>query len=237
MASPSRFTSGISTDKSGPLRDYGLPDPASWHTWFNEFYSYTAADWVATVVEAGAGSASVKAEVAGDGGLLSITNDNANNDSAFLQWSDGGGNVLRAFRFAAGKKLVFKSRFKVNDANLCAFVMGLQINDTTPLTVSDGVFFSKDSASTALDFKVFKGSTGTTNSGVATLANDTYIEAGFAYDGKSSLAVFIDGAQNGGSVTTNLPDTEDLTVSFGIQNGEAAIKIMTIDYILAAKER
>ena len=34
-----------------------------------------------------------------------------------------------------------------------------------------------------------------------------------------------------------MPDDEVLTPSFGIQNGEAAAKTMSIDYILAAKER
>lgn len=33
------------------------------------------------------------------------------------------------------------------------------------------------------------------------------------------------------SVLTNLPDDEELTVSFGIQNGEAAAKTLAIDYI------
>jgi hypothetical protein len=34
-----------------------------------------------------------------------------------------------------------------------------------------------------------------------------------------------------------MPDDEDLTVSFGIQNGEAVAKTMTVDYILAAMDR
>ena len=33
------------------------------------------------------------------------------------------------------------------------------------------------------------------------------------------------------------PDDEELTVSFGIQNGAAAAKTMTLDYIIAAVER
>ena len=36
---------------------------------------------------------------------------------------------------------------------------------------------------------------------------------------------------------TNLVTDEELTVSFGIQNGEAAAKTMTIDYVVAAVER
>ena len=36
---------------------------------------------------------------------------------------------------------------------------------------------------------------------------------------------------------TNVPDDEDLTVSFGIQNGAAAAKSMTLDYVIASIER
>jgi hypothetical protein len=38
-------------------------------------------------------------------------------------------------------------------------------------------------------------------------------------------------------VNTNAPDDEELAVSFAIQNGEAAAKVMTLDYISAGKER
>ena len=38
------------------------------------------------------------------------------------------------------------------------------------------------------------------------------------------------------TLATYLPDTE-LTISFGVQNGEAVAKTMTIDYIFAARER
>ena len=33
------------------------------------------------------------------------------------------------------------------------------------------------------------------------------------------------------------PDDEDLAISFGIKNGEAAAKVLTLDYINVAKER
>ena len=41
----------------------------------------------------------------------------------------------------------------------------------------------------------------------------------------------------GSAVNTNAPDDEDLAVSFAIQNGAAAAKVMTMDYISAGKER
>jgi hypothetical protein len=60
---------------------------------------------------------------------------------------------------------------------------------------------------------------------------------GFYYDGASAIQYSVNGSVLGTSVTTNLPDDEDLTVTFAIQNGEAVAKTMTVDYIFVAKER
>jgi hypothetical protein len=113
-----------------------------------------------------------------------------------------------SFRFASGKKLFF-----------------------------DGVFFIKADGSTSVSLLVEKNNTATTTSSVATMADDTFIRLGFYYDGASAIQYFANGVLGGTSVTTNLPDDEDMTVSFAIQNGEAVAKTMTVDYIFVAKER
>jgi hypothetical protein len=69
------------------------------------------------------------------------------------------------------------------------------------------------------------------------MANDTFIRLGFYYDGASAVQYFVNGTYTGSSVTTNLPDDEDMTVTIAIQNGEAAAKTMTVDYVYVAKER
>jgi hypothetical protein len=51
------------------------------------------------------------------------------------------------------------------------------------------------------------------------------------------VSYFVNGLLGGSLATTNLPDDEDLTVTFAIQNGEAVAKTMTVDYIYVAKER
>jgi hypothetical protein len=231
MGAPSRFPNGVgNVTKSNNLGMYGAPDPAKWHTFFDDFDTYAAADWVVTTTELGAGSAT---EAVGDvdGGALVLTNAAGDNDLDFLQLAG------ESFLFESGKRLIFKARFKVSDATQSDFIMGLQITDTTPLDVTDGVFFQKDDGDTNLDFHVEKDNTATSASAVATVADDTFIEVGFDYDGKDKIEYYIDGVKTGTSVTTNLPDDEILTVSFGIQNGEVAAKSMTIDYIFAAKER
>jgi len=141
------------------------------------------------------------------------------------------------FKFIAGKKLWFKARFKVSDATQSDFIIGLQITDTAPLDVTDGVFFSKDDGDALLDFNVEKNNTATATAGIATVVSDTYLTVAFYYDGVSSIAYYVNDVQVGTSVTTNLVDDEELTVSFGIQNGEAVAKTMSVDYIFVSTER
>lgn len=234
MPTPTRFTSGVTTaERPATLGFFGLPDPTGWHTYFNDFDTFNTAEWTITTVEAGSGAAT-EALADGDGGLLLITNDNADNDADFFN------KVGESFLLTAGKRAFFKARFKVSDATQSDFVMGLQVTDTTPLDATDGIYFMKDDGDAQLDVYCRKnattGSTSATN--IATVASDTFLTVGWAYDGKSSLAYFVNDVQLGtlDASSTYLPDTE-LTVSFGIQNGEAAAKTMTVDYIFAAQER
>lgn len=210
-----------------------LPGDLAYSVYFNDFTDpkdYTAADWTITTTEAGAGSAS---EAIGnlDGGVLVVTNDAADDDADFFQLAK------ETWKFEAGKRLMFAMRFKVSDATQSDVVVGLQITDTTPLAVSHGVYFLKADADTKFDFKVAKDSAETTSEEVATLVDDTYIILGFEYDGYGAVCPWVDGVRGQPVAVTNLPDDEELTISFGIQNGEAVAKIMSVDYIYVAKER
>lgn len=215
---------------SSIFADLAQPNPALFHTYFEDFDYFTANDWTITTVEAGGGSAS-EALTDEDGGVLLITNDAADDDSDFFN------KVGESFTFEAGKRLFFSSRFKVSDATQSDFVMGLQITDTTPLDVSDGVFFMKDDGDANLDFYVEKDGTASSATAVATVSDDTYITVDFYYDGVDKVIYGVNGVPLGSLATTNLPDDEELTISFGIQNGEAAAKTMSVDYILVMKER
>jgi hypothetical protein len=223
-----RFPNGVTNvGEDSPFADLSMPVPTLFHTYFEDFDYYTAGDWTVTETQAGA----TQALTDGDGGLLLITNTAADDDLVSLQ------KVGESFRFASGKKLFFEARFKVSDATQSDFVVGLQITDTTPLDVSDGVFFIKADGSTSVSLVVEKNGTATTTASVATAANDTFIRLGFYYDGASAIEYFVNGVTRGTSVTTNLVDDEDLTPTFAIQNGEAVAKTMTMDYIFVAKER
>lgn len=204
--------------------------PNRLHSYFNDFNTFAVADWTITTTEAGASSAS-EALTDEQFGALLITNDAADNDADFFQ------KVGESFKFVSGKQLWFEARFKVSDATQSDFVMGLQITDTTPLAVTDGVYWRKDDGDANLDFVVIKDSSATTATAASTCADATYMTLGFYYNGNSAIEYWKDGVKLGSSVTTNMPDDELLTISFGIQNGEAVAKTMTVDYIFAAVER
>lgn len=234
MATPSRFPCGVTNvDKHSPFAQFGLPLPMTWHTYFNDFDHYVAGDWTITNV----GVTPTQALTDIDGGALLLTMAASDDSSSFLQKKG------ESFLLASGKKLLFAARFKVSDATQSDFVMGLQITDTTPLDVTDGIYFQKDDGDANVDFYVSKNATTgrLTTTAATTAASDTFLTLAFYFDGKRYVSLWKDGAQVGNvdlttTLDTYLPDTE-LTVSFGVQNGEAVAKTMTIDYIFAAQER
>lgn len=226
-----RFNNGVTNvAQTSTLGDFLAMDPTKVITYFNDFMTYVAGDWTITTTEAGAGSATeAPANVAG--GVLLVTTDDADNDNDFLQLKG------EPFTFATGKKTWFKTRFACDDATQSDIVFGLQITDTSPLAVTDGVYFIKDDGAATFDLEVMKNSTSTSTTSVATLVDDTYISLGFYFDGVDKIKVFVNDAHVATSVTTNMPDDEELTVSFGIQAGEAAAKALSVDYLFAATER
>ena len=229
-----RFVNGITNvAENNILADFGMLDPTKWIVFFDDFLRYNAADWVITTTEAGAGDAT-EALTDINGGALLITNDAADNDNDFFQ------KVGECFRLSSGKRAFFKARFKTSDATQSDIVFGLQVTDTSPLDVTDGIYFLKEDGAATVDLYCRKDATTGSNKAddIATLANDTFVELAWYYDGEGTVYYAVDGVVKGSMTASSsyLPDTE-LTVSFGIQNGEAVAKTLTVDYVFAALER
>lgn len=211
-----------------------------YYEYFNDFTrptDYDTNDWTLTTTEAGGGSAS---EAIGNlaGGVLVVTNDAADDDADFFQ------STKEVFKFISGKALEFEARFKISDATQSEFIIGLAITDTTPLDATDGIFFIKADGEATFDFKVVKNSSASTLAGDATtapaltVADDTYIKVGFYYDGvDDNIQVFINDQRVGAVATTNAPDDEELAITFGVQNGEAVAKILSLDYLRVVEQR
>jgi len=207
------------------------PSDQTYYGYFNDFMTYNSGDWTITTTEAGTGSAT-EAVTSSAGGALLLTNAAGDNDLDFLQLKG------EAFTLAAGKRAFFSSRFKVSDATQSDFVMGLHITDTSPLDVTDGVYFISADGAATVDLSVEKNNTATTASSIATMSNDTFITLSWFIDPNTSNVHYsVNNAEPLVLVDTNLPNDEDLTISFGIQNGEAVAKTMTIDYINVMIER
>ena len=106
--------------------------------------------------------------------------------------------------------------------------------------MSDGVYFKKDDGDASIDFALELNGSATEASGIATQSDDTFVTLGWYFDGDTTNGIkyYVDGTHKGTQNTmTNLCTDEELAVSFALQNGAAAAKTMTLDYIYAAQER
>ena len=158
--------------------------------------------------------------------------------STFLQ------KVGASFLPSVGKQLWFSTRLQVSSATDTQLAVGLQVTDTTPLDVLDGMYFVKSVAATAtVDFVCRKdATTGSISSlAVATLVDATFIDLAFYYNGKRTVNIFVNGKNTvdldlTAAPTAFLPDTA-LRVSLGVQNGASTARTATYDYLYASVER
>jgi len=201
--------------------------------YFNDFLveqDYAAADWVITTTEAGAGSATEA--LAGDElcGALLITNDDADNDLDSLQLTQ------ETFKLASGKKLWWETRVKINDVDQVDDFFGLAVTDTTPLATTDRVGFQFDDEDASIFVITEKDSTETKTDTSSDATDATYVKLGFFWDGSSSVKFYVDRSLVA-THSSNVPDDENLCVTFHHQNGEASAQTLTIDYINVVMER
>lgn len=228
------FTSGVTNvPTTASMGRAKMLDPSRYHVFFDDFDNFTAADWIITRV----GTTPTEVVQNEDGGVLKLTISAADDDSDFLQYSGNtSSTTVETFKWEASKDMFFKVRLKVSDATQSDLVAGLQITDTTPLDVTDGFFFIKSDGSTSITFRSEKNDTAdTVTVGTCTTS---YMILAFYYDATDrKFHVYFNDVEVGTCGTTNACDDEELTVSFGVQNGEAVAKNLSVDYILAGKER
>lgn len=252
MPTPVRFPGGVTN--SAPfqtLANAGFLDPFFYHVYANDFNEISASDF--TVTDTGTNTNALTAE---DGGVLLTTTSAGASDSSYLQVPAAGFQFVPATSTVAGKKSFFKTRVKISDANTSTFYAGLVATTTTPLTANDGLFFLKASGATTF---ILRSTVGGVSTDLAltgfNFANATYVELGWYFDGKTTVQAYVDnltgyypqsgsgatnvGVSNKGAVAAFSPTltTALLTPSFGLQNGAAASKTMSMDFILAARER
>lgn len=255
MSAPTRFVNGVTTVPVGTnLGMFPLPDPTEVCHDFDDFNQYVAGDWTVTNTS----SHATIGLIAGAGGLMSIAG------GASSVTSDIGAILTTPLNFNLPANTVSGTYPPTSQAWFyCAFKATTAINDqlqigvtsaNSALTPTDGIYFNKAAGSTSITFVVRKSSsslaataysTGTTT--VATLADNTFIELGWFYDGKGNIDVFVnenkvcsvDVGQSTGTVASTFPVAVALGTGFGVKAAATAPTTANIvtDFVLTSQSR
>lgn len=201
----------------------------------NDFMEFDSNEIVEawTTTETGAGTEALADAV---GGELLLTNAAADDDAIFMQQKG------EKWKLASNKPLFFGARFKVSDATQSDFVMGLCVTDTTPLAAQDNVYFRKDDGDANVDFNTDKDATQTDADTTLDAVSAQYMYLAFFFNGNGTVYAYGVTSATAANVnfaalalllthTTNIVNDEELTITLGIQNGEAVAKTMNIDRI------
>lgn len=111
-------------------------------------------------------------------------------------------------------------------AGLCARLASGNLFDNRVNSIG----FRKDDGDTNIDLETSLASSATSSTAQGTLADDTDISLGFHYNGREERAYFFIDDEHVNSINTTMPTTE-MCVSFGLRNGEAVAKTMTVKSI------
>jgi hypothetical protein len=246
MSTPKRFAKGVTNVKSGTtMGNCIIPDPTSVAVWMEDFHKFDPGEWIVTRNETAPAYTSIglagSSEKISDAqlGILAVVTAAADDDYSFFQKGDSGadGSVSESWTLTAGQKLWFKARLKANDVDTCDLIVGLKAVDTTPLaTHTDGVWFQSDDGDAYLDFYSYSSSASViTDTNIGTIADDTFFTCGFYFDGNKHLYYYFNDEEVAQSTSTNT--TNEIAVTFGIQNGSAAASTLSMDYICVVQER
>jgi hypothetical protein len=256
MPVPVRFPSGVATTSPGNLfANLGIPTPAFYYQYFNDFSTYAAGDW--TVTTGGTGTSAL---TDGLGGLLLQTT------SAVAADFQANQLTKKSFATQAGQDIWFGINFSLSAGGATgpAFVAGLGDTFAGGATgpTAGGIWFKKAGGSTTLNLLVTASST-TTTIPVGTVAAATAYTVGYYYNGSAAtptLYVFstipyvansltkpptygpggsfvVGTAYSGGTYTlANLPVAGTLmTMGFGVATGTTAAQTSTVDYVFAGQ--
>lgn len=232
-----RFPNGVTNSAiSSTFGHIGHLDPSKHIQYFEDFVMesdmYAASPTAYTITTIGAGTVAPTSISGTAGGFVLLTNAAADNDQISIQSKTG------VFVPGTKKEFALKTRFKVSDATLSSFFVGVAISDTTPLDATARIGFEKAKSSTTCNGVVVKASTSTTV-GSTTISNDTFVTLGLIYRPNAAILEFYLNDVLTGSTTTltNFDTATVLTPTISIKNGEAVAKTMTIDYVFASQER
>jgi len=189
------------------------------------------ADWLITLVDGGVdgGETYVLADDA-EGGHWEIVTNDADNDSNSLQLNG------ESFKCAAGKKMWFECKFKIDNAGLAEYFIGLAeaVAGENIDAPDDCIgFLNQDATSDeTIKFVGDKATAQDLNDSSVDLVDDTFVTVGFFVDGVTSVKAYIDGTYVAALdlASANIP-IQALSPLVSVRNASAAASTLTIDYI------
>ena len=139
-----------------------------------------------------------------------------------------------SFLPVANTNIVFGARIKLTDADQQDVFIGLTTADTdvAQSIPNDAIGFSIVDASANILYQVSKDGTGTATDTKTDAVNATYINLECRVFGTERVEFYIAGALVK-TVTTNIPDDEELAFTMANVAGEGTANAMTIDWFYA----
>ena len=192
--------------------------------------------WIVTSTDGGADAAeAVRVLDSNTHGILQITTNDADGDNTQIQLTGS------SFKYTAGKRMWFGIRCKPADADDAEFAFGLILeSDTNMINTlpTHGIFWEKAETATQMDFHVRKSgtSTETTSFNGEAMADADFHTYQFYIDEEGTVFGYYDGELKA-TVTTNIPDDEDLTFAIQVQAGAAAAESCQMDWVYIYQER
>lgn len=200
----------------------------------NDFVSWVADEW--TITEVGTSLQNLKDE---RNGVLDLTSGGTEDNGNNCQLGGTGDTETtgEAFLPAVGKNMWFEAKIKSDDVTQHDFFVGLSIQDAAILASNgaDMIGFITHDGDALLDFISNSTAGGaSTNSGIHTLVDNTYVTVGFKVSGLDKIEYYVNGVLKGTS--TNVPATE-MKLSMAQLTGEGNAATLSLDYIVMAQDR
>lgn len=206
-------------------------DPTRFHSIMDDFDEFRTADY--DVTGAGAGTVEI---TDGLGGILTLTTAGADDDAENIQRA-GGTNLGAGYRLDGSTPVYFRCRFNVDDATESDVVAGLQSIVADPHVPAEGLVFVKADGGTVIRIDSVVGSAVVATANLAApLVASTFITLEIYYDGIDRFYFGANGTP-GGFITAVGGTTREVTPTFGVQAGQAAVLVSELDYLFSAQFR
>lgn len=238
-----RMPGGLTNaDPTQTMAASGVPDPTWSQLYTEDFNTFTSGDFTNTTVGTG-----TVALTPFDGGALLLTNTAGAADSIYLQL------VAAGFKVTPGKAMFFKFKGALSDIVNSVFHAGLMATDTTPQDDANGIYIRRlAGAGAAFQLVISVASVVTLFPFPVALqpVAATMFEVGFMVDYLGNVAAFFNpGTGDQPMDTPNVPvgrvvaayapslPSALLAPSIGLLNNTAAARTLTVDFVVASRER